>query len=201
MIKLKRLMIVILVGLLLMVSGIGFNVSYFSDVAKSQGNTLSTGDFDIDISRDGNRYYDNYKLFSFDNMKPGENRTFEFYIKNRGDYSVSRVSIEFNVSDLERGKLSTVEAEVDDTPNVGELSGEVRILDFRVVSPSGDYKVGSLVGKTLREVNGTSFLIFKGSLHKNEVLKVSVTLQLSPSAGNECLTDEAKVGLSIYAEQ
>ncbi len=197
----KRLLIVIAIGLLMMAFGVGFNISYFSDVAKSQGNTISTGDFDVDISKDGSRYHDDYKMFSFDNIKPGENRTFEFYIKNRGDYSVSRISVEFNVTDIEAGKLSSAEAEVDDTPDVGELSGEVRIVDFKVTTPKGENRVNAIIGKSLKEVNGTSFLIFEGSLDKNEVLKVSVTLQLSPSAGNECLTDEAKVGLSIYAEQ
>ncbi len=197
----KRLLIVIAIGLLMMAFGVGFNISYFSDVAKSQGNTISTGDFDVDISKDGSRYYDDYKLFSFDNIKPGENRTFEFYIKNRGDYPVSRISVEFNVTDIEAGKLSSAEAEVDDTPDVGELSGKVRIVDFKVTTPKGENRVNAIIGKSLKEVNGTSFLIFEGSLDKNEVLKVSVTLQLSPSAGNECLTDEAKVRLSIYAEQ
>ena len=196
----KRLLVVFGLGILLMAVG-GFNFSYFSDVANSNGNTLSTGDFDIDISRDGSRYYDDYKLFSFDDMKPGENRSFEFYIKNRGDYPVSRLSVEFNVSDLEKGELSDAEAKVDDTPDVGELSGKIRIVDFRVATPNGEYKVSSLVGKTLKEANGTSFLIFNGSLDENEVLKVTVIFQLSPSAGNECLTDEVKVGILIYAEQ
>ena len=196
----KRLLVVFGLGILLMAVG-GFNFSYFSDVANSNGNTLSTGDFDIDISRDGSRYYDDYKLFSFDAMKPGENRSFGFYIKNRGDYPVSRLSVEFNVSDLEKGELSDAEAKVDDTPDVGELSGKIRIVDFRVATPNGEYEVNSLVGKTLKEANGTSFLIFNGSLDENEVLKVTVIFQLSPSAGNECLTDEVKVGILIYAEQ
>ncbi|MDV3104734.1 methyltransferase, partial [Thermococcus waiotapuensis] len=61
----KRAIVVGMLGLLMFLAGVKFGVSYFSDVARSEGNQLSTGDFDIGISKDGERFYDDYKLFSF----------------------------------------------------------------------------------------------------------------------------------------
>ncbi|WP_010479301.1 TasA family protein [Thermococcus zilligii] len=197
----KRAIVVGVLGLLMFLAGVKFGVSYFSDVARSEGNQLSTGDFDIGISRDGERFYDDYKLFSFDNLRPGEGRTAEFYIKNRGDYPVSSVVMVFNITDIENGALSKAEALVDKTPDTGELSKYLIITDFRV-SQGGDEKVLSdYIGKSLRELNMSELQIFSGSLPKNGVLKVTLTVQLSPSAGNDCLTDTSKINIMITARQ
>ncbi len=197
----KRAMVVGILAVLIFAAGAKFGVSYFSDVAKSSGNEISTGDFDVGISRDGSRYYDDYRLFSFDNMKPGESRTFTFYIKNRGDYPISSVELLFNVTDLERGKMSKAEALVDNTPDVGELSRYLIVKDFRVSAGDGDIVLNRYIGKSLREINSTPLDIFNGSLTENGVLRVSVTVQLSPSAGNDCLTDVSNVDMIITARQ
>ncbi len=197
----KRAVVVGVLGLLVFLAGVKFGVSYFSDVAKSNGNQISTGDFDIGISRDGSRFYDDYKLFSFDDLQPGEKRTVEFYIKNRGDYQISSVGMVFNVTDAEDGALSKAEALVDKTPDAGELSKYLIIKDFRVSLDSNEKVLTDYIGKSLRELNMSELQIFSGSLPVDGVLKVEVTFQLSPSAGNDCLTDTSKVGLIITARQ
>ncbi|AJC71434.1 methyltransferase [Thermococcus guaymasensis DSM 11113] len=197
----KRYIIVGVAALLVFLAGVHLGVSYFSDVAKSSGNEVSTGDFDIGISKDGKRFYDDYKLFSFDNLAPGESRTFTFYVKNRGDYPVSSVGLLFNVTDLEDGSLSKAEALVDNTPEVGELSEYLTIADFRVEVNGTDTALSNYIGKTLREVNMSELSIFNGLLKPDEQIKVTITIKLSPSAGNECLTDSADVGLIITASQ
>ncbi|WP_456367000.1 TasA family protein [Thermococcus sp.] len=197
----RRLIVVGMLALLIIGAGLKLGTSYFSDVAKSNGNQISTGDFDIGISKDGSRFYDGYKLFSFSDIKPGENRTFTFYIKNRGDYALSTVSMVFNVTDAEDGSLSKAEALVDKTPNVGELSKYLIIKDFRVSLDSNEKVLSDYIGKSLRELNMSELQIFSGSLPVDGVLKVEVAFQLSPSAGNDCLTDTSKVGLIITARQ
>jgi hypothetical protein len=194
-------MVVGILAVLIFAAGAKFGVSYFSDVARSNGNEISTGDFDVGISRDGSRYYDDYRLFSFDDLRPGESRTFTFYIKNRGDYPISSIELLFNVTDLERGKMSKAESLVDNTPDVGELSEYLKIADFRVEVDGRETVLSDYIGKSLRELNSTSLDVFDGSLPENGVVKVSVTVQLSPSAGNDCLTDTSKVGLLITARQ
>ena len=197
----KRYLVVGIAALLVFLAGVHFGVSYFSDVAKSNGNEVSTGDFDIGISKDGSRFYDSYKLFSFNNMAPGESRTFSFYIKNRGDYNVSSVSLLFNVTDLENGKLSKAEALVDNTPERGELSKYLTITDFRVEIGNKETVLSDYIGKTLRDLNMTELRLFSGSMKTGDSLKVTITLQLSPNAGNDCLTDTTEVGLIVMASQ
>ncbi|WP_297523435.1 methyltransferase, partial [Thermococcus sp.] len=184
----RRLAVVGMLALLLIGAGLKLGTSYFSDVAKSNGNQISTGDFDIGISKDGGRFYDDYKLFSFNDIKPRENRTFTFYIKNRGDYALSAVSMVFNVTDAEDGALSKAEALVDKTPDAGELSKYLIIRDFRISLDGNEKVLTDYIGKSLRELNMSELQIFSGSLPVNGVLKVEVTFQLSPSAGNDCLT-------------
>ncbi|ASJ06252.1 TasA family protein [Thermococcus pacificus] len=197
----KRAMVVGVLGLLVFLAGVKFGVSYFSDVAKSEGNQISTGEFDIGISRDGERFYDDYKLFSFDDLQPGEERTVDFYIKNRGDYPISFVGMVFNITDLEDGSPSKAEALVDKTPDTGELSKYLIIKDFRV-SQDGDEKVLSdYIGKSLKDLNMSELQIFSGSLPENGILKVTLTVQLSPAAGNDCLTDTSKICIRITAGQ
>ena len=197
----RRLAVVGMLALLLIGAGLKLGTSYFSDVAKSNGNQISTGDFDIGISKDGGRFYDDYKLFSFNDIKPRENRTFTFYIKNRGDYALSAVSMVFNVTDAEDGALSKAEALVDKTPDAGELSKYLIIRDFRISLDGNEKVLTDYIGKSLRELNMSELQIFSGSLPVNGVLKVEVTFQLSPSAGNDCLTDTSRVGLIITARQ
>ncbi len=198
----KRLWLVALgMSVLLFAGGIEVGVSYFSDVAKSTGNEISTGEFDIGISRDGSRYYDDYKLFEFSDLKPGDEKTISFYIKNRGDYPVSRISMRLNITDAEKGELSAAEALVDNTPDEGELSGNLVITGFEVKHNGQSTSLDGYVGKTLAELNNTRITIFSGKLAEGESVEVSITLKLSENAGNECQTDVSRVALSIYAEQ
>ncbi|WP_048811376.1 TasA family protein [Thermococcus gammatolerans] len=197
----KRYIIVGVAALLVFLAGMHLGVSYFSDVAKSSGNEISTGDFDIGISKDGKRFYDDYKLFSFGNLAPGESRTVTFAIKNRGDYPLSRIVLTFNVTDREDGKLSKAESLVDSTPDVGELSKHLIVKSFVVSDGSKEWSVDSAAGKTLAEINGTPIEIFTGKLPQNGVLTVNMTLELSPSAGNDCLADSVDVDMSLLAEQ
>ncbi|EEB73914.1 TasA family protein [Thermococcus sp. AM4] len=196
----KRYLIVGIATLLVFLAGVHLGTSYFSDVAKSSGNEVSTGDFDIAISKDGKRFYDDYKLFSFGDLAPGENRTVTFAIKNRGDYPLSRVILTFNVTDREE-KISKAESLIDSTPDVGELSKYLVIKSFVVSNGSAEWSVDSAAGKTLAEINGTPIEIFTGKLPQNGVLTVNMTLELSPSAGNDCLTDSVEVDMTLLAEQ
>ena len=196
----KRL-IVGFIGLVLILGLAKVGMSYFTDTAVSDGNTISTGDFDIGISKDGSRYYDELKLFSFKDMAPGENRTFTFYVKNRGDYPVSSVGMLFNVTDREDGSLSKAEALVDETPEVGELSKYLIIEDFRVESDGNETVLEDYIGKSLRDINMTELRVFSGSLKPSDSIKLTITFQLSPEAGNDCLTDIAEVNLLITATQ
>ncbi|GAB6100866.1 TasA family protein [Thermococcus atlanticus] len=198
----KRLWLVALgMSVLLFAGGIKVGVSYFSDVARSTGNEISTGEFDIGISRDGSRYYDDYKLFEFSDLKPGDEKTVRFYIKNRGDYPVSLISMRFNITDAEKGELSAAEALVDNTPETGELSGNLVITGFEVKHNGQSTSLDGYVGKTLADLNNTVITIFSGKLTEGDSIEVSITLKLSENAGNECQTDVSRVALSIYAEQ
>jgi len=189
------------IGLLLVLGLAAVGMSYFTDTAVSNGNVISTGDFDIGISKDGSRYYEKLKLFSFKDIAPGENRTFTFYVKNRGDYPISSVDVVFNVTDLEDGPLRGAEARVDTTPNVGELSKYLVVKDFRVDVAGNETVLRGYIGKTLRELNMTGVRVFSGALRPGESMKVMITFQLSPEAGNDCLTDISKLNLLITAGQ
>ncbi|WP_461865931.1 TasA family protein [Thermococcus sp.] len=198
----KRLWLVAVgMSMLLFVGGIKVGVSYFTDVATSTGNEISTGEFDIGISRDGSRYYDDYRLFEFSNLKPGEEKTISFYIKNRGDYPVSRISMTFNITDAEKGELSGAEALVDNTPDTGELSRNIVITSFEVKHNGQTTSLDDYVGKTLAELNNTKITLFSGKLKEGSSVQVSISLKLSENAGNECQTDISKIALKIYAEQ
>jgi len=197
----KRALIVGLMVALVFMAGVRFGISYFSDVAKSENNSLSTGQFDIGISRDGSRYYDDYKIFEFGDILPGEERTVHFYVKNRGDYPISTVSLVLNVTDLEDGLLSRAEALVDSTPNVGELSKYLIIKDINVTFNGTTVSLDQYRGKSLRELNDTQIVLFNGEIPENKAMGVTITFELSPDAGNDCQTDTSKVSMLITASQ
>ena len=198
----KRLWLVAIgMAIVLFVGGIRVGMSYFTDVATSSNNEISTGEFDIGISRDGSRYYDDYKLFEFSNVEPGEEKTVTFYIKNRGDYPVSRIYMLLNVTDKEKGELSAAEALVDSTPDTGELSRNLVITSFRVEYSGQTTSLDGYTGKTLAQLNNTRIDIFSGKLPAGDSVKVSISFKLSEEAGNECQTDLSKIAFRIYAEQ
>lgn len=194
-------MSVTLATLLIFLVGLRLGVSYFSDVAKSTGNEFSTGEFDIGISRDSERYYDAYKVFEFGNLLPGEEKTIRFYIKNRGDYPVSRISMILNVTDREDGRPSKAEALVDSTPDVGELSKYLIVKDIRVSFNGTVVNLDRYAGKSLQDLNGTPIRLFEGKLAEGKAIEVTIRVELAPDAGNDCQTDTAEVAMLITAFQ
>ncbi|NPA47410.1 MAG: methyltransferase [Thermococci archaeon] len=195
----KRVYIVAMAVVAMLLLGVGS--AYFSDVAKSNGNSFSSGEFDVAVSKDGHRFYDDYKLFSFDGMKPGDERIVRFYVKNRGDVPVSKISMRLNVADREDGKLSKAEALVDNTTEVGELSPNLVITSFNVTVGNVTRTLSEYIGKSLKDLNGTDIELFSGRLEQNEKIEVTMGIKFREDAGNECQTDIADVNMTLYATQ
>ncbi|WP_297497847.1 TasA family protein [Thermococcus sp.] len=196
----KRWSIVAVGGLLALLL-LGSASPFFTDVAKSKGNEISSGKFDIAISREGTRYYNDLKLFQFSGMKPGDERTFEFYVKNRGDIAVSKLILVFRVSDREVGEMSPAEKEVDNTTETGELSKCLIVKSIEVYRGNSSYAINGVSGKTLREISGEGLELLREQLAEGENIRVAVAVEFSPSAGNECQTDSVKVDMELTAEQ
>ena len=176
--------------------------SIFTDTATSKSNEISSGEFDIAISKEGSRYYNDLKLFDFSDLKPGDVRDVMFYIKNRGDIPVSRLTVTLHVKDLEDGPLSPAEAKVDHTPGVGELSGNLVITAMTVEIGGKTLNVSGAVGKILRELNGKPIpLPIDGKLAPGEAVKMAMRVWFSKDAGNECQTDSVKIDMELDAEQ
>ncbi|ASJ11566.1 TasA family protein [Thermococcus thioreducens] len=175
--------------------------SFFTDVALSQNNEISSGKFDIAISRDGSRFYNDLKLFEFSNLKPGDERTLTFYIKNRGDTDVSRLTMVLHVSDLEDGSMSPAEKAVDNTTDVGELSEYLIVKELKVYLGDDSWTVDSVKGKSLRELSGEGIGLSDKPLKEGEVLRISMIMKFSEKAGNACQTDRVVVDMKLSAEQ
>lgn len=62
----------VILGLLLGVIGFKVGTALFSDISLSEKNKISTGEFDVRISKTGDRFYNDLKLFELDNLKPGD---------------------------------------------------------------------------------------------------------------------------------
>lgn len=197
----KVLMVVLFVGIILGATGIQVGNALFSDKSISEGNELSTGKFDIRMSKDESRFYDNIKLFEFSNLKPGDSKKFSFYIKNSGDISASTILLSFNIEDLENGKLTDAESLVDNTTDRGELSGNIIITKFEVTKGDQTYTLDQYIGKSLKELNNQPISLLKESLEPGEKLRVTIGFKLKENAGNECQTDTARITLNVYAEQ
>ena len=176
--------------------------SVFTDTATSKGNEIGSGEFDIGISKEGSRYYNDLKLFDFSNLKPGDVIDITFYIKNRGDMPVSRLTMTLHVKDLEDGPLSPAEAKVDHTPDVGELSSNLIITAMTIEIGRKTLNVSDAVGKTLGTLNGKLIpLPVEGKLAPGETAKVTMRVWFSKDAGNECQTDSIKIDMELDAEQ
>ena len=197
----KRWLGILVIGVVLGMVGMHAGEAFFTDISRSENNELSTGEFEIKVSKDGSYFRDDLKLFDFKDIAPGDSREVTFYIKNYGDIDVSKLKLRFNVKDLEDGSLSSAEALVDNTTDVGELSGNTIIEDFEVAKGNQTYRLNDYIGKSLKEVNGSSISLLKENLKPGEKARVRLSLRLSSSAGNECQTDTAKISMSIYAEQ
>ncbi|WP_258083298.1 TasA family protein [Thermococcus thermotolerans] len=175
--------------------------SLFTDMAISENNEISSGEFDIALSKDGNRFYNDLRLFEFSNLKPGDERTFTFYVKNRGDIDVSRLSMILDVRDLEDGSMSPAEKAVDNTTDVGELSGYLIVEELKVYRGNDSWTVDSVKGKSLRDISGEGIGLIDKPLKEDETLRVVMTVKFSEKAGNECQTDRVVVDMKLNAEQ
>ncbi|AEH25458.1 TasA family protein [Pyrococcus yayanosii] len=189
----KSLVLMVVLTIILAAS---WGTATFRDVAKSEGNTISTGEFNIKISKSGERFYDDLRLFTVKALKPGDETTITFYVKNQGDIPVSRIIMNITVQDIEN-KMSPAEKEVDNTPDVGELSKHLRITSFL----AGNTRLPEVEGKTLAEIRGRPITIFSGRLEEEEILKVIIKVKLDENAGNECQTDSVNVDIKLIAEQ
>ena len=197
----KRELTILLIGLLVGAAGFKIGSALFSDVSISENNEISTGEFDIRISKTGERFYNDLKLFEFKDLKPGDEANATFYIKNSGDISMSRILILLKIRDLEDGELTDAEALVDDTPETGELSKNLMVEWIVVAKGNQTYTLGEYSGKTLYELNNQSISIFNSSLGPSETLRVTMFLLVDPNAGNEIQKDVSLVSLQIYGEQ
>ena len=197
----KFLLAVLLVGILLGATGIHIGNALFSDRSLSEGNEISTGKFDIGISKDGSRFYNDLKLFEFANLKPGDSREFSFFVKNRGDIEISTLILRFTVEDLEDGKLTDAESLVDNTTDRGELSKNIVITRLSVTKEGQTYTLDQYIGKSLKELNNQPISLLKEPLAPEERLKVTIDFKLKKDAGNECQTDTTRITLNVYAEQ
>jgi spore coat-associated protein N len=193
---------IVLSALLAAVLLVGPAYSVFTDMATSRGNAISSGEFDIAISKDGARFYNNLKLFDFSDLKQGDSKDVVFYVKNRGDIPVSKLTMTLHVTDLEDGSLSPAEAEVDSTPDVGELSGNLEVTAMTVEVNGKVLNVDGAVGKTLAELNGGGISIpLEDKIAPGETAKVTMKIEFSKEAGNECQTDSVNVDMELTAEQ
>lgn len=191
----------VLLGLLLGAAGFKVGTALFSDVSLSEKNEISTGEFDIRISKTGDRFYNDLKLFELGDLKPGDEANASFYIKNGGDIAVSKILITLKVQDLEDGELTDAESLVDSTPEEGELSRSV-IIEWVVVTKGNEtYTLSEYSGKTLYELNNVSISLLESPLAPSETLKVSMFFLVDPNATNEIQKDLSLVSLQIYAEQ
>jgi len=197
----RNVLIVLLIGILLGSTGLHLGKAIFSDKSISKGNIISTGSFDLKISKSGDRFYNNLKMFEFKDLKPGEARDIEFYIKNYGDTDISTLTLNFKVKDLEDGTLTDTESLVDNTTEAGELSQNILITKFEVTKEGQTYSLSDYIGRTLKEISNKEISLLNSPLAPNEKIKVTIGFKLSQTAGNECQTDIAKVSIEFYAEQ
>lgn len=197
----KKEIAFMMLGLLLGVMGFKIGTALFSDISLSENNELSTGEFDIRISKTGERFYNDLKLFELDDLKPGDEVNVSFYIKNNGDMEVSKIFITPKVRDLEDGELTDAESLVDSTPEEGELSKSL-IVEWIVVTRSNEtYTLSDYSGKTLHELNNQSISLLNSPLAPSEILKVSIFFLVDPNATNEIQKDLSLLSLQVYAEQ
>ena len=197
----KRELTILLIGLLVGAAGFKIGSALFSDVSISENNEISTGEFDIRISKTGERFYNDLKLFEFKDLKPGDEVNATFYIKNSGDISMSRILILLKIRDLEDGELTDAEALVDDTPETGELSKNLILEWIAITQGNQTYTLSDYSGKSLYELNNQSISILTAPFASSEILKVTMFFLVNPEAGNEIQKDVSLVSLQIYGEQ
>ncbi len=187
----KRLKIV--VGMFVFLVLLGYGVSIFTDTAISRGNSIETAEFDIAISKDGKRFYNELKLFEMSNFLPGETRKSEFQIKNRGTVEVKKLTITFKVRNYEI-RMSPSEKAVDSTPETGELG---KWLVLKAIHIEGN---NITINQTLNTLNGKTITL-PVTLNPRETAKVEMMFELPEDAGNECQTDGIDVTLRLDASQ
>ncbi|QDA30582.1 methyltransferase [Thermococcus indicus] len=191
---------IVILGILAVLIATTAGKALFTDAVTSRG-TIETGEFSIGISKDGSRFYRDVKAFEFSDMKPGDEETVILTVKNRGDVPVSKVSLTFHVQDYEVGELSPAERSIDDTPDEGELSRNIIVVEMTVEGPNGEQTVREAAGVSLARLSGKSIPIFRGSLTPGQTMRIRIRFALPKTVGNECQTDGVKVNLTVSAEQ
>ncbi|WP_297072907.1 TasA family protein [Thermococcus sp.] len=187
----KRTTKVVLALILVVTAGI--SKAIFTDTAISRGNSIETAEFDIAISKDGKRFYNELKLFEMSNFLPGETRKSEFQIKNRGTVEVKKLTITFKVRNYEV-RMSPSEKAVDSTPETGELG---KWLVLKAIRIGGN---NITINQTLNTLNGKTITL-PVKLNPGETAKVEMMFELPEDAGNECQTDGIDVTLRLDASQ
>jgi len=190
-VSMKHLAVVSIVLAMLALSGVAR--SYFTDTALSKGNTITTGDLDVAISRDGKRFYNELKLFEIENMLPGEGKTVTFYVKNRGTVDIERLTLTLDVRDYEV-RMSPAENEVDSTSDEGELG---KWLTLRAITVNGKRIE---VNETLDSLSGRAITLPQ-TLKPDEITEVEIAFELPEEAGNECQTDGVELTIRVDAGQ
>ncbi|ASJ17312.1 methyltransferase [Thermococcus chitonophagus] len=191
----KKIVLVAIVGVVIATLTLGKALGAFRDVSRSEDNVISSGEFDIRISRDNSRFYDNTRIFKLEDLKPGDTKNVTFFIKNYGEIPASNISMYIFVKDVE-DKLSSAEKPYDLTPDKGELSSCIIVNKILVNSKNildSPKKLSELAGKEIK--------LFTGGLAKKESIKVTLLLSFDSNAGNECMTDSTEVMLKIVATQ
>ncbi|MFA4646780.1 TasA family protein [Pyrococcus kukulkanii] len=191
----RKLALLILLTIAVAAVTLGKAMGEFRDVSRSEGNIVSTGEFDIRISKDNSRFYDELRVFKIEDLKPGDTRNISFFIKNYGDVPIGNVSLLIFVRDIE-DEVSPAEKPYDLTPEKGELSSCIIVEKITVNSKNvlnSPTKLSDLVGKEIK--------LFTGNLESEETLEVKITMKLAEDAGNECMTDSTEVMMKIIATQ
>ncbi|WP_297467985.1 TasA family protein [Thermococcus sp.] len=187
----KRTTKVVLALILVITAGI--SKAIFTDTAISRGNSIETAEFDVAISKDGKRFYNELKLFEMNNLLPGETRKSEFQIKNRGTVEVKKLTITFKVRNYEV-RMSPSEKAVDSTPETGELGKWLVLRSIHVKGKS------IIVNQTLNALNGKTITL-PVTLQPGEIAGIEMTFELPDEAGNECQTDGIDITLRLDASQ
>ncbi|WP_297556232.1 TasA family protein [Thermococcus sp.] len=183
----------IVVGVVIFLVFSSYVVSIFTDTAISRGNSIETAEFDVAISKNGKRFYNELKLFEMNNLLPGETRKSEFQIKNRGTVEVKKLTITFKVRNYEV-RMSPSEKAVDSTPETGELGKWLVLKSIHVKGKS------IIVNQTLNALNGKTITL-PVTLQPGEIAGIEMTFELPDETGNECQTDGIDITLRLDASQ
>ncbi|CAB50529.1 TasA family protein [Pyrococcus abyssi] len=190
----KKRILLVVITLLLSIS-LGYSLGNFTDVAKSKGNTITTGEFDIRISKDGKRFYDETKILDISGLKPGDVSEVTFYVKNYGDIPVSNLTMVIKVRDYEED-FSPAEEQYDLTDEEGELS---KCLYVEAIYVNGTNVLSNPT--PLYKLANKEIKLYSGSLPEDAMIPVRIIFNLPKNVGNECMTDGCEIVVKVIGTQ